>query len=141
MKPVRFGELSRRALLAATLASTTLAGAALLGAALAQGKSLTTALTADAVILEPHATYELTGNIGDLASHVGRQVEVTGRLDDDRKDEVKVDDEQKTELPEVQSGDDTVKPAIETEMELNINVRRLAVTSVSQTGQACSASR
>jgi hypothetical protein len=87
----------------------------------------------------PTYTYELTGNSGDLAPHVGRQVEVTGRLDEDRDDEVKVDEEDKTELPKTQSGDDTVKPAIETETELNINVRRLNVSSVSQTGKPCMA--
>jgi hypothetical protein len=82
-------------------------------------------------------TYELTGNAADLQQHVGRQVQVTGRLDDDRKDRVKVDDEEKTELPETQSGRDTVKPAIETETELDINVRRLHVSSVTATGQGC----
>jgi hypothetical protein len=85
----------------------------------------------------PTYTYELAGNTNDLAQHVGRQVQVTGRLDDDRDDEVKVDDEDKTELPRTQSGDDKVTPAIETDTEVNINVRRLNVSSVSQTGRAC----
>jgi hypothetical protein len=87
----------------------------------------------------PTYTYELTGNTADLTQHVGRQVEVRGRVDDDRDDEVKVDQEEKTELPERQSGDDTVKPAIETDTEMNINVRRLNVSSVKQTGAACNA--
>lgn len=89
----------------------------------------------------PTYTYELTGNTADLAQHVGREVEVTGRLDDDRDDEVDIDREEKTELPEVQSGDETVKPAIETETEMNINVRRLSVSSISQTGAACQANQ
>ena len=85
----------------------------------------------------PTYTYELMGNTGDLTAHVGRQVEVTGRLDTDRKDGVNVGDEEKTELPKVQSGDRTVEPAVETETQLAINVRRLQVTNVSPTGQPC----
>jgi hypothetical protein len=64
---------------------------------------------------------------------------VTGHLDDDRDDEVKVDQEDKTELPKTQSGDDKVTPAIETDTEMRINVRRLNVSSITPTGQACSA--
>ena len=85
----------------------------------------------------PTYTYELMGNAGDLAGHVGRQVEVTGRLDEDRKDEAEVDEEEKTELPAVQSGDRTVEPVIESETEMSINVRRLAVANVVATGQPC----
>ena len=85
----------------------------------------------------PTYTYELTGNTGDLASHVGKQVQVVGRLDDDRDDEVEVDDEVETKLPETRSGDDKVTPAIETDTEININVRRLHVASVTQTGKLC----
>ena len=88
----------------------------------------------------PTYTYELTGNTADLASHVGKQVQVRGRLDDDRKDEVKVDKEEETKLPETQSGKDTVTPAIETDTEMNINVRRLQVSSVTETGRACPSS-
>ena len=85
----------------------------------------------------PTYTYELTGNAADLAQHVGRQVQVTGRVDDDREDEVKVDEEEKTELPKTRSGDDTVKPAIETETEMDINVRRLHVASIAPTNRPC----
>jgi hypothetical protein len=99
------------------------------------------ALTSDAIYAgsggTPTYTYELMGNTGDLASHVGRQVEVTGRLDDDREDDVDVDKEEKTELPEVQSGDRKVEPTIKTETEMEINVRRLQVAKVAATGQAC----
>jgi hypothetical protein len=87
----------------------------------------------------PTYTYELTGNTADLAQHVGRTVQVTGRVDDDRDDEVKVDREEKTELEERQSGDEKVTPAIETDTEMNINIRRLNVSSVTQTGAACNA--
>ena len=89
----------------------------------------------------PTYTYELTGNTADLTKHVGRQVRVTGRVDEDRDDEVKVDQEEKTELPETRSGNDTVKPAVETDTEMNINVRRLTVSSVAQTGAACGANQ
>ena len=89
----------------------------------------------------PTYTYELTGNVSDLHAHVGREVEVKGRLDDDRRDEVEVDEEEKTELPERQSGDDRVTPAIETDTEMDINVRRLEVNSVAETGRACAAGR
>jgi hypothetical protein len=85
----------------------------------------------------PTYTYELTGNTADLAAHVGKQVQVTGRVDKDRDDDVEVDDETKTKGPETQSGNDKVTPAIETDTEMNINVRRLNVSSVTQTGKAC----
>ena len=89
----------------------------------------------------PTYTYELTGNTADLTRHVGRQVQVTGNLDEDRDDQVKVDEEEKTELPKTQSGDETVRPAVETDTEMKINVRRLSVSSVTQTGRACEASQ
>ena len=99
------------------------------------------ALTSDAIYAgsggTPTFTYELMGNTGDLASHVGRQVEVTGRLDNDRKDDVDVDDKAKTALPQVQSGDRKVEPTIKTDTEVDINVRRLEVAKVTPTGQAC----
>jgi hypothetical protein len=87
----------------------------------------------------PTFTYELTGNTADLSAHVGRQVQVTGRLDKSRDDEVKVDDEDKAKLPEVQSGKDKVTPAIETDAEMEINVKRLNVASITPTGRPCSA--
>lgn len=86
----------------------------------------------------PTYTYELVGNAADLSPHVGRQVEVKGRLDDDRDDEVDVETKNKTESPRVQSGDDKVTPAIETNEEMEIKVRRLHVTSVNPTGGTCS---
>ena len=86
----------------------------------------------------PTFTYELTGNTSDLAAHANRQVKVTGRIDDDRKDRVVVDEEETTKHPEVQSGKDKVAPAIETDTEMNINVRRLQVASVTPTGRPCS---
>jgi hypothetical protein len=89
----------------------------------------------------PTYTYELTGNTADLAKHVGRQVQVTGRVDDDRDDEVEVDREEETKLPTTQSGDEKVTPAIETDTEMRINVRRMNVSTVTETGQPCSANQ
>jgi hypothetical protein len=101
------------------------------------------ALTSDAMYAAsggtPTNTYELIGNTGDLNSQLGRQVEETGRLDYERKADVDVDKEEKTELPEVQSGDRKVEPIIKTETEIDINVRRLQVAQVTATGLACQA--
>lgn len=85
----------------------------------------------------PTYTYELVGNATDLSQHTGRQVEVRGTIDGDHEDQVRVREEDRTEQPEVQSGDRTVTPAIETSERLNINVRRLHVSTVTPTGQAC----
>jgi hypothetical protein len=87
----------------------------------------------------PTYTYELVGNAADLAAHVGRQVQVKGRLDENRDDEVDVETKVKTEGERVQSGNDKVTPAIETNEEMEIKVRRLHVASVMPTGAACSA--
>lgn len=54
-----FGSLTRRRLMAGAAAAATLPAFP----ALAQAKQLTIALTADAVILDPHAANELSGNI------------------------------------------------------------------------------
>lgn len=88
----------------------------------------------------PTYTYELVGNASDLMGHVGRQVEVKGRLDEDRDDEVDVDTKAKTEGERVQSGTDKVTPAVETHEEVEIKVRRLHVASVTPTGASCSPS-
>ena len=86
----------------------------------------------------PTYTYELVGNAADLSPHVGRQVQVKGRIDEDRKDEVEVDNKDKVEGQRVQSGDNKVTPAIETNEEVEIKVRRLHVASVTATGGTCS---
>lgn len=84
----------------------------------------------------PTYTYELVGNAADLSQHVGTQVEVHGEITDSR-DEVKVDQEEETAHEPRRSGDDTVTPAIETDTEAEINVRRLQVSTVTPTGQPC----
>jgi len=84
----------------------------------------------------PTYTYELVGGT-DLATHVGQKVSIKGRLDKDRDDEVDAEAESKTKLPKTQSGDDKVTPAIETNEEMEIRVRRLRVESISPTGSAC----
>ncbi len=85
----------------------------------------------------PTYTYELTGNTADLAAHVGRQVKVTGRLDQARKDQVKVNDETEAKEPPRQAGDEKVTPAVKTDAEVDLHVRRLNVTSLTPTGSAC----
>ncbi len=84
----------------------------------------------------PTFTYELTGDTSNLPAHIGQQVEVTGRLDDART-EVDVDEKSEATQPSVRSGKDTVTPAIETESEVEINVRRLHVSAVAATGRTC----
>jgi hypothetical protein len=85
----------------------------------------------------PTYTYELAGNTSNLPAHVGQQVEVTGRVDEDRKADVDADEKSEVKLPPAQSGKDIVKPAIETEAEVEIKVRRLHVSSVMPTGRPC----
>jgi hypothetical protein len=85
----------------------------------------------------PTYTYELVGGSEELASHVGKKVAVKGRLDDDRDDELDKEVKSKTELPPTRSGDDVVTPAIRTKEELEIQVRRLRVESITPTGSAC----
>jgi len=87
----------------------------------------------------PTYTYELVGG-ADLAQHVGRQVEVKGRLGE-RDDEVDIETENKTELPQARSGDDKVTPAIETNEEIEINIRRIHVLSITPTGAGCTAGK
>jgi hypothetical protein len=86
----------------------------------------------------PTYTYELVGNAGDLSSHLGRQVQVKGRVDEARNDEVDVETKAKAEGAPVQSGNDKVTPAVETNEEMEIKVRRLHVSSVTPTGGTCS---
>lgn len=89
----------------------------------------------------PTYTYELVPGSADLTPHVGREVAITGAIDDDVKDEVEVDDEKTTTEPETQVGDDKVTPAIETDTEMEIQVRRLHVASVQATGNSCALAR
>ena len=86
----------------------------------------------------PTYTYELVDSSADLSPHVGRQVEVKGRLDRDRDDEVDVETKDKTKEPTARVGDDSVTPAVETKEEIEIKVKRLHVVSATPTGQPCS---
>lgn len=81
----------------------------------------------------PTYTYELVGGT-DLAAHVGQQVQVTGRLAD-RRDEVDIERDSETK----QAPGAGATPAVETNEEIEIVVRRLNVTSVTPTGNVCSA--
>ena len=86
----------------------------------------------------PTYTYELVDSTADLSPHVGRQVEVKGRLDRDRDDEVDIEAKDKSKESPTRVGNDTVTPAVETKEEIEINVRRLHVLSATPTGQPCS---
>lgn len=88
----------------------------------------------------PTYTYELVGNAADLAQHVGREVEVHGRLAG-RDDEVDVEQEDKATLEPRRSGDEVVTPHIETETQAEIKVRRLEVSTITPTGQPCRTTR
>jgi hypothetical protein len=83
----------------------------------------------------PTYTYELRGGT-DLAAHVGREVEVKGRLDKDRSDEVDVDNRGASQPAAAQAGQEA-KGEVKTREEIEIKVRRLDVTSVRPTGAAC----
>ena len=84
----------------------------------------------------PTYTYELVGS-GDFSSHVGQKVTVKGRLDEGRDDEVDAEAKSKVELPATRSGDDKVTPAVETNEEVEIRVRRLQVQAITPTGASC----
>jgi hypothetical protein len=84
----------------------------------------------------PTYTYELVGG-SDLQAHVGRTVQVTGRVDEDRKGDIDVDTKSKVELPQTRVGDKDVTPAIETREEVEVEVRRLHVSSLTPMGQPC----
>ena len=86
----------------------------------------------------PTYTYELVDSSANLSPHVGRQVEVKGHLDPDRDDETDVVEKDKTSEPPRKVGGDTVTPAVETQQDLEIKVRRLRVISATATGQPCS---
>jgi hypothetical protein len=88
----------------------------------------------------PTYTYELVGNAADLAQHIGREVEVHGRLAG-RDDEVDVEQEDKATLEPRRSGEEVVTPHIETETQAEIKVQRLEVSTITPTGQPCRTAR
>lgn len=78
-------------------------------------------------------TYTLVGQ--DLDSHVGRQVAVTGAVED--RDEVEVDESREQTAAPNRVGGDTVTPTVEVEEEAVIEVRRMRVDTVQPTGEPC----
>jgi hypothetical protein len=83
----------------------------------------------------PTYSYELVGDT-DLSAHVGRMVEVTGRLVNQTKRDVDVDSKDKTQMPQSQVRRDAT-PAVETDAEVELRVRHLQVSSVVPTGTSC----
>lgn len=81
-------------------------------------------------------TYLLVGE--GLAAHVGRQVSVTGTMDDAAN--IEVDESSESTGQTTTVGDDEVTPTVEVEEEALIDVRRMRVSTVEPTGEACAAS-
>ena len=83
----------------------------------------------------PTYTYELVGAPADLTPHVGKQVEVRGRIDPDVKESVDVEAKTRDEQPAVRAGQDSAR--VETRQEIEIDVRRLYVLSTTPTDRRC----
>jgi hypothetical protein len=82
----------------------------------------------------PTYTYELVGATNDLAQHVGRHVEIRGRVDPDVKESVDVENKTRDEQP-ARTGQGT--PSVETREEVEVDVRRLHVLSATPTDRRC----
>jgi hypothetical protein len=82
----------------------------------------------------PTYTYELVGATNDLAQHVGRHVEIRGRVDPDVKESVDFEARTRDEQP-ASTGQGT--PSVETREEVEVDVRRLHVLSVTPTDRRC----
>jgi hypothetical protein len=95
----------------------------------------TSTLSASAGEIATYA-YELVGG-ADLSSNVGREVEVKGELLNDGARDVDMDAKEKSEMPPARVGRDTVSPAVETNAEVELKVRRLQVASLTPTGAPC----
>jgi hypothetical protein len=78
--------------------------------------------------------YQLVGG-SDLQQHVGREVVVKGSIEGDGKDvNLKTTE---TRSGEPSSRNEQVTPAVESTQEIEMQVERLNVTSVTPTGAAC----
>ena len=79
-------------------------------------------------------TYVVEGQ--DLAQHVGRQVTVTGTIEE--TDDIEVEEtREQTAAPTTVDGD-TVTPTVEVEETAVIEMRRMRVDTIQPTGEACS---
>jgi hypothetical protein len=79
--------------------------------------------------------YQLVGGT-DLASYVGRELIVTGRVTDDGKD-VNLEGEDQSEDVATKSRGEDATPAVESSHEVEMQVERLDVASITPTGSAC----
>lgn len=77
--------------------------------------------------------YQLLGG-NDLQQYVGKEVIVKGSVEG-KGDDVNIESKEKTEAPK--SRGDEVTPAIESKHEIEMQVERLNVASVTPTGSAC----
>jgi hypothetical protein len=83
----------------------------------------------------PTYTYELVGLPADLAPHVGRLVEIRGRVDPDVKESVDIESKTRDEQPAVRTGQETA--AVETRQEIEVDIRRLHVLAATPTDRRC----
>lgn len=80
-------------------------------------------------------TYELVGNVEDFRPHANMVVTARGREDASATRQAEVEREDEGQARGAQVGEGT--PTVETKEEVEVNVRRLHVTSVVASGNAC----
>jgi len=79
--------------------------------------------------------YQLVGGT-DLQSHVGREVIIKGSVQGDGRD-VDIEADHKVETPGSKRRDEDATPAVESAEQIEMQVERLHVASVTPTGSAC----
>ena len=84
---------------------------------------------------QPTFTYELVGG-QNLGQHVGQQVTVRGRLDDE-KDDAEFEQQRESAVDEPTPRGET--PTVTSTEQVEVEVRRIFVEGVEGTGQACNA--
>lgn len=80
-------------------------------------------------------TYELVGNAEDFRPHANMVVTARGREDASAMRQTEVEREDEGQARGARVGEGT--PTVETKEEVDVNVRRLHVTNVMASGQAC----
>ncbi len=80
-------------------------------------------------------SYGLVGG-QNLQQHLGRRVEVTGRLDDDADQEVEMEAKRESSTAGKSGGED-VTAKVETKEEVDIEVRQLHIGSIRQVDGTC----
>jgi hypothetical protein len=84
---------------------------------------------------QPTFTYELVGG-QNLDQHVGQQVSIRGRLDDE-KDDAEFEQQRESAVDQPTPRGDT--PTVRSTEQIEVEVRRIFVEAVEGTGQACNA--